>query len=159
MQNQNPLILAVIDGNENIFTDTLLKQGQLGGRQAAQHITKGVAEYLSNEGVHVFGRLSFWVTVYLGQTQLLETLVAHNKCTAEQFEAFCTGFTQASPRFLVVNVGPGKEAVEVKVRGTQCYISPDIHSTASTEYLETYTRFPQTLRVFFAGRIHNYAKF
>ena len=116
--------MAVIDGNKNIFTDTLLKQGHLGGRQAAQHITKGIAEYLSNEGVHVFGRLSFWVTVYLSQTQLLETLAAHNKCTAEQFEAFCIGFTQASPRFLVVNVGPGKDAVEVKVRGMQTLFIP-----------------------------------
>lgn len=158
MQNQNPLILAVIDGSENIFTDTLLKQGHLGGRQAAQHITKGIAEYLSNEGVHVFGRLSFWVTVYLGRTQLLETLVAHNKCTAEQFEAFCTGFTQASPRFLVVDVGPGNEAVEVKVRGMQLRFIAQIYiQIAIPEYLQTYTRFPQTLRVFFAGKRHGYA--
>lgn len=85
--------------------------------------------------MHLFGRLSFWITIYFNKSGLLDTLVAHNKCTAEQFEAFCIGFSQASPRFLMIDVGPGKEAIDAKIR----------------EYLQTYTRFPQTLRVFFGG--------
>jgi hypothetical protein len=134
-KNQSPLILCVLDGDGNIFAENLLKLGQQGGRQAAQQFTKGIAQYLSNEDVHCFGRLSFWVTIYFNKSGLLETLVAHNKCTSEQFEAFCVGFSQASPRFLMIDVGPGKEAADAKIR----------------EYLQTYTRFPQTLRVFFGG--------
>lgn len=108
----------MLDGDGNIFTESLLIQGQHGGRQAAQKVTKGIAEYLSNEDVHVFGRLSFWVTVYFNKSGLLDTLVGHNKCTAEQFEAFCVGFSQASPRFLMIDVGPGKEAADCKIKGT-----------------------------------------
>jgi len=135
-KTQNPLILCVLDGDAYIFTETLIKLGQQGGRQAAQQITKGIAEYLSSEDIHVFGRgLSFWVTVYFNKLGLLNTLVGHDKCTAEQFESFCVGFTQASPRFLLIDVGYGPEAVNSKMR----------------EYLQTYARFPQTLRVFFGG--------
>ncbi|KAF9469027.1 hypothetical protein BDZ94DRAFT_1286917 [Collybia nuda] len=133
--NQDPLILCVINGDENIFTRDLLIQGQQGGRAAAQHLTKGIAEYLSNEDVHIFGRLSFWVTVYYNKMELADSLQSHNVCTLEQFEAFLAGFTQSSPRFLIVDVGHSKEAADSKIK----------------EYLQTYTRFPQTLRVFFGG--------
>jgi hypothetical protein len=53
-------------GAQYVFT-FLLTQGQQGGRAAAQQLTKGITEYLSNEDVHIFGRLSFWVTVYFNK--------------------------------------------------------------------------------------------
>lgn len=135
-KNQNPLILCVLDGDDNIFTEALLRMGQAGGRQAAQQITKGIAEYLSDEDIQVFGRgLSFWVTIYFNKTGLLNALASHDICTQEQFESFCVGFSQASPRFLMIDVGYGKDAVEFKIR----------------EYIQTFARFPQTLRMFFCG--------
>ncbi|KAF7981646.1 hypothetical protein HWV62_32750 [Athelia sp. TMB] len=95
-----------------------MPMGQQGGRQAAQQITKGIAEYLSDEDIQVFGRgLSFWVTVYFNKTGLLNALASHDICTPEQFESFCVGFSQASPRFLMIDVGYGKDAVEFKIRG------------------------------------------
>jgi len=48
---------------------------------------------------------------------LMETLTGHNICTQEQFEAFWVGFSQASPRFLVIDVGYGKEAADAKIKG------------------------------------------
>ncbi|RXW24640.1 hypothetical protein EST38_g1213 [Candolleomyces aberdarensis] len=45
------------------------------------------------------------------------------------------GFSQASARFAVVDAGYSKDAAEAKIK----------------EYLQTYTRFPQTIRVFFGG--------
>ena len=116
-QCQNPLILCVIDGDGNIFTKSLLAQGLLGGRQAAQQLTQGIAEYLANEDTHIFGRLSFWVSIYFNKSGLIDTLAGHNICTLEQFEAFLTGFSQASPRFLTIDVGHGKEAADAKIRG------------------------------------------
>lgn len=116
-QNHDPLILCVIDGDGNIFTQSLLAQGREGGRQAAQQLTKGIAEYLSNEDVHIFGRLSFWITVYFNKTGLAQTLIAHDICTQEQFEAFLVGFSQASPRFLIIDAGYGEEAASIKIRG------------------------------------------
>ncbi|RDB22628.1 hypothetical protein Hypma_010354 [Hypsizygus marmoreus] len=133
--NQNPLILCVINGDENIFIPELFGQGQQGGRAAAQKLTKSIAEYLANEDVHIFGRLSFWVTIYYNKMELGAILQAHNLCTPEQFEGFLAGFSQASPRFSLVDVGYNKDAADSKIK----------------EYLETYIRFPQTLRVFFGG--------
>ena len=116
-QNQNPLILCVIDGNANTFHPSLLVQGQQGGQRAAQQLTQGLAEDLSQEAVQVFGRLSFWITVYLSRNSLLETLGGNSLCTPEQLEAFLIGFSQASPRFQLVEVGAGKEAVDAKIKG------------------------------------------
>jgi hypothetical protein len=48
---------------------------------------------------------------------LLKTLASYNICTQEQFEAFLVGFSQASPRFLLIDVGYGKEAGDAKIKG------------------------------------------
>ncbi|OBZ76776.1 hypothetical protein A0H81_03973 [Grifola frondosa] len=138
LKNQNPLILCIIDGDANVFSRTLLEQGHQGGRQAAQELTKGIAEYLSQEDVQVFGRLSFWVTIYFNKRGLLNMLLDEGICSAEQFEAFLAGLGQASPRFLLIDVG--REGTDAKIK----------------EYLQTYTRFPQTLRVFFGGSDDSY---
>lgn len=134
LKDQHPLILCVIDGDANIFHPSLLVQGQQGGRQAAQELTKAIAEYLSQEEAQVFGRLSFWVTVYYNRRGLLSALQNESICNGEQFEGFLSGLSQASPRFHLVDVGPGRDGTDVKIK----------------EYLQTYTRLPQTLRVFFA---------
>jgi len=98
MQNQNPLILCVINGNENIFMRELLAQGQQGGRTAAQQLTKAVAEYLSNEDVHIFGRLSFWITMFYNRIELVEILTGNNIYTVEEFEAFLSVGANNLPR-------------------------------------------------------------
>lgn len=85
----------------------------------------------------------------------METLSGNSLCTPEQLEAFLIGFSQASPRFQLVEVGAGKEAVDAKIKGQpgsnlytpqneqQMFVPP--------EYLHAFTRFPQTLRIFIAG--------
>ena len=117
MSSQNPLILCVIDGDMNIFSPALLKQGLQGGRQAAQELTKNIAEFLSQEEVQIFGRLSFWVTIYFNKRGLVNMLREEGICAPDQFETFMTGLSQASPRFLLVDVGPGKDGSDVKIKG------------------------------------------
>ncbi|TFY52261.1 hypothetical protein EVJ58_g10116 [Rhodofomes roseus] len=138
---KDPLILCVIDGDTNIFSPTLLSQGHQGGRQAAQELTKNIAEFLSQEEVQVFGRLSFWVSIYFNKRGLMNMLRDEGICGPEQLEAFMSGLSQASPRFLLVDVGPGKDGSDVKIR----------------EYLQTYVALPQTMRLFFgSGSDANY---
>lgn len=134
-QNQNPLILCIIHGDELVFNREFLTEGYQGGRAAAQQLTKAIAEHLSNEDIHLYGRLSFWITVYLNKRNLSETLVLNNVCSEEQFDSFLTGFGHASPRFSVIDVGFGPESAEPKIK----------------EYLQTFIYFPQTLRVFVGG--------
>ncbi|KAJ6599211.1 hypothetical protein DFH09DRAFT_1303734 [Mycena vulgaris] len=134
-ENQNPLILCIVNGDEKLFNGSLIVQGQHGGMFAAQGLTQTIATHLSTEDLTVFGRLSFWITVYFNRRQLLDTLVGNNICSVQQFDAFLAGFSQCSPRFSLVDVGYGANGTDEKIR----------------EHVQTYARFPQTLRVFLAG--------
>lgn len=122
---QNPLIVCAVDGNDYIFNQAYLSRGISGGQDAARDLTKAIAEFLSQEDVQVFGRLSFWITLFFNRGKLLDTLLGSDICTAEQFSAFLIGFSQASPRFLIVDAGPGQDAVNLKVRGEKfIWIAP-----------------------------------
>jgi 3-deoxy-D-manno-octulosonate 8-phosphate phosphatase KdsC-like HAD superfamily phosphatase len=88
--NQNALILCIINGDELIFDREFLVQGYQGGRAAAQQLTQSIAEQLSTEEVQVYGRLSFWITIYLNKAQVAEDLVGNNLCSQEQFQGFLT---------------------------------------------------------------------
>ncbi|KAI0775970.1 hypothetical protein BD413DRAFT_257475 [Trametes elegans] len=132
---QDPMVLCAIDGDRLVFHPSLVEQGYQGGRVAAQDLTKAIAQELLQQGMTGFDRLSFWVTVYLNKQAVLSSLRDDAVAGPGHFEAFLLGFSQASPRFLVVDAGPGRESTEAKVK----------------EYIKTYIRFPQTLRVFFGG--------
>ncbi|KAJ7086743.1 hypothetical protein C8R44DRAFT_820940 [Mycena epipterygia] len=134
-ENQTPFILCVINGDQKLFHGSLLVQGRQGGIVAAQKLTQTIATHLSTEDLLIFGRISFWITVYFNRAHLLDTLVVNNICSVQQFDAFLGGFSQCSPRFSLVDVGYGLDGTDMKIR----------------ECVQTYARFPQTLRVFLAG--------
>jgi hypothetical protein len=139
-----------------VFPKSLLLQGQTGGRQAAQSLTKAIAEYLANEDLQVLGRLSFWITIYYNRRNLLELLHDNDVCATEQFEAFLSGFSETSPRFTMVDVGFNKGATVSKVLGTDLGHPPlrsftDLLSLTlddRPEHVQSQVRYPQTLRVF-----------
>ena len=160
-QSQSQLILCVVDGDACVFTEALLKQGHAGGRQAAQQLTKAVADYLTSEDTHVLGHLSFWITIYYNRIGLASALERHQLCTPEQLEAFTMGFSQASPRFLLVDVGYGKDATFTKITGlllASCVFRPPCSIWVIQEYLQTYIRFPQTQRIFLAGEALHHSR-
>lgn len=101
-----------------MFHPTLIEQGYAGGRQVAQDFTKAVAQELLQQGLTGFERLSFWVTLYLNKRAIVNALREEGIASPEQFESFLLGFGQASPRFLIVDAGPGRDSTEVKVKGT-----------------------------------------
>lgn len=101
-----------------------MSQGRAGGSQAAQLITKGIIDYLSESedgkaesSSSISGRVQIWVSVFCNKVGLQETLTSRQFCTAEQFESFIMGFNQASPLFLLADVGSGKEAADAKIKG------------------------------------------
>ena len=116
-QEDNPLIVCLIDGDGNIFSQDLLRYGLPGGRQAAALLTKGLNDHLESIDSPDAGRAQLWLTIYFNKTGLLETLAQNHVCDAEQFEAFVMGFNQAAPLFSMVDVGSGKEAADSKIKG------------------------------------------
>ncbi|KIK65409.1 hypothetical protein GYMLUDRAFT_38861 [Collybiopsis luxurians FD-317 M1] len=131
----DPLIFCFINAHKMFFNRSFLVQGFIGGQNAAQHLTKVISDYLSREGIHIFGRLSFWVSIYFNKPELVSTIVGQGICSLENLEGFLAGFSQTSPRFTTVDVGIGEEGVDSKIR----------------EYILTYTCFPETLKVFLGG--------
>lgn len=55
---------------------------------------------------------------------MLDALVNNAICTAEQFDDFLLGFSQASPRFQIVEVEQGREAVAAKMKGEHVPLGP-----------------------------------
>jgi hypothetical protein len=136
-QDDNPLLCCLIDGDGHIFSQDHLRLGKAGGQQAATLLTKGLTEYMAeNVDAGPSGRAQVWVTVFCNKSGLLETLTGSGVCTSDDFETFLWAFNQASPWFSIVDVGPGKEAADAKLR----------------ERLRVLTRNPQIVRVFFGGR-------
>ena len=85
-------------------------------------LTQGITEHmatLDNDGSS--GRAQIWLTIYYNKKGLSDTLTSNNACTAEQFDEFFMGFSQANPLFSVVDVGVGKEAADSKIRGMQSF--------------------------------------
>lgn len=109
----------VIDGDENLFTQSLLTQGQRGGALAAQQLTKAIANFLSTEqSVLAYGgRVSFWISIYFSKAALVKTLNNHDICTQTQVEDFLTGLSRASPRISLIDAGNDAECTQAKVRG------------------------------------------
>ncbi|KAF9263548.1 hypothetical protein L218DRAFT_927240 [Marasmius fiardii PR-910] len=130
----SPLIHCVLNGDEIFFSQVYLINGFQGGQRVAQLLTKSIAEFLSQEDLQLFTRISFWVTLFVNKSQLANTLVCQNICTHDQLDAFFAGFTQTSPRFLIVDVA-GESSAEAKIK----------------EHVATYTCFPQALKMFLGG--------
>lgn len=116
-KEDNLLILCLIDGDGTIFAQDLLCKGQAGGREAAQALNKGIAEYMVQDcGLHP-GRAQIMTTVFYNKTGLRMTLAVSGLCTPEQFDGFVDGFNQSSGLFSMVDSGYGKEAADSKVKG------------------------------------------
>ncbi|KAF7320315.1 hypothetical protein MKEN_00816300 [Mycena kentingensis (nom. inval.)] len=138
IHNDNPLLLALIDGDGSIFHQNLVVQGHTGGRQAAQILSQSLMNNARNVDPQL-NRAKLWLTVFCNRAGLVDTLVTQELCTREQFDAFFSGFNSAAPLFSMVDVGPGKEAADTKIK----------------EYLRIFPSFPQTSLVFFGGSHDN----
>ncbi|KAF8527670.1 hypothetical protein JB92DRAFT_2865575 [Gautieria morchelliformis] len=137
-ENQDSMVLALIDGDGNIFRARLLERGLHGGRKAAQMLEKKLKAF--SYGVDPRRRIQLWVYVFLNMTGLQRTLCKHNICSSKQFEEFMRGFTQSNPRFIIADVYPGlKDAADMKLN----------------ELLLFYARIPQTSLIFFGGTHDN----
>jgi len=58
--------------------------------------------------------------MFMNKGGLADALNKINMCTQTEFDAFIHGFNQAGPLFSIVDVGPGKEAADNKVKGQSC---------------------------------------
>ncbi|KAG8830455.1 hypothetical protein FRC18_008060 [Serendipita sp. 400] len=138
-KSENPLVFCLLDGDGCIFSEEYLKQGHEGGALAAEQLSKGVMKYLRTNVEGSYTGAKIVTMVFLSKTGMESVLYRNGICRPEEFSAFMNGFGGAHPLFSVVDVGMGKEAADHKIR----------------EYLETFTKLPQTVKVFFGGSHDN----
>jgi hypothetical protein len=113
---QGSRIICLIDGDGAIFSDDLIAGGQSGGHRAATMLSEAAGQYLSsNYGITQF---QLWAYVFVNKRGLLDTFArAGLGMLKAKFDDFIMGFNQASERFMIVDVGSGKEAADAKIKG------------------------------------------
>lgn len=126
-----------------------MTQGRSGGRLAAQKLTEAIRQHSS------FDQYQLHVWVFVNKRGLSDTLKKCNKKdAADGLDAFILGFNQAAERFVMVDVGDGKEMVDSKIKG-QFEIAR--HTTMNIEqevvHLEDEAKSPQTFKIIFGGTV------
>jgi len=90
--------------------------GQNGGHRAASKLSESIKDYIGSLNENDF-QLS--VYIFFNKRGLLETF---HRCgyhsARSRLEDFVVGFNQASERFIMVDVGNGKEAADSKIKGS-----------------------------------------
>jgi hypothetical protein len=122
---QGSRVICLIDGDGAIFSNDLIAEGQSGGHLAAKMLSQATGQYLSsNCGIDQF---QLWVYVFFNKRGLLETFAKAGLGSLKaKFDDFMTGFNQAAERFLMVDVGSGKEAADAKIKGNLAFLSPSV---------------------------------
>lgn len=66
-------------------------------------------------------QLSIWISIYVDKAALRSDIILHDLCTPDQWDAFCSGLSEASANLAVVDVA-GKATLDAKIKGTViCY--------------------------------------
>lgn len=109
-------MVCVIDGDGTIFASDLISQGQAGGYSAAQMLTEYTQQYfLKNYSLDQF---QLWTYIFYNKRGLLEAIGRAGLYQAKaKLDDFMIGFNQAAGRFLMVDVGSGKEIADSRVKG------------------------------------------
>lgn len=109
-------IVCLIDGDGTVFSSELIAQGQEGGRLAAKQLSESVHFHLQASA----NPCHLWTYVFFNKRGLMDTFAragATFREAREHFDDFIQGFNQSSERFVMVDVGTGKEAADAKIKG------------------------------------------
>lgn len=110
--------MCLIDGDGTIFSRDLLAQGAQGGEAAARELSKRTHDYLDNTFQMPPSTFVLSVYVFLHKKGLMEALGRAGYTTEKfKFDEFLAGFNQAGQRFVMVDVGAGKENADSKLKG------------------------------------------
>ncbi|KAF9055081.1 hypothetical protein BDZ89DRAFT_1106957 [Hymenopellis radicata] len=129
-------VVTLIDGDGALFNADLISQGIAGGLAAAQKLSDSILQYMSESSSGGAHQYQIWVYIFYNKRGLVDTFGRLGYATLKtKFDDFVMGFNQAAERFLMVDVGNGKEAADAKIKA----------------HLEDDIRLPQTCKVLFAG--------
>lgn len=147
-------VVCLIDGDGAIFSPDLIAQGHDGGLLAAKMLAESVRQDFSSK--YKLDQFHLYVYVFYNKRGLVDAIGRAGHWNAKQkFDEFSFGFNQAAERFIMVDVGSGKEQADAKIKG----LFPSVYCVACiwlkqppAVHLEDNIRLPQTSKILFAGK-------
>lgn len=107
----------LLDGDGAIFAPSLIGLGKAGGHQVASQLAGSIKDYVHS--LDKTRQFQLVVYIFFNKRGLAETL---SRCghylAGARLEDFVTGFNQATERFMMIDVGSGKEAADSKIKST-----------------------------------------
>lgn len=99
-------------------------------------------------------QFNLWVHVFYNKRGLVDAIGRAGFWNAKQkFDDFALGFNQAAERFVMVDVGNGKEAADAKLKASECFVLILLMylPLSLKVLLEDNIRLPQTCKILFGG--------
>jgi hypothetical protein len=144
---------VLIDGDGVIFKPELITRGRAGGQEAALMLSNHVKDHINCLGE--IQQPKIFVNIFFNKYGLSSTLQREFPASnaARELVNFMHGFSQASERFLMADVGSGKEAADAKMRG-KALGKPSIVQLfiSIVAILEDEIALPQTYKIIFGGK-------
>lgn len=114
MIHKDHRIVCLIDGDGSIFSLSQIARGQEGGHAVAAKLTEAIRDRFAAKD-HEY---QLHVRVFFNKNGMHKVLGSCGKDDARNnLEAFVHGFSQAAERFLMVDIGYGKEMADAKIKG------------------------------------------
>lgn len=111
-QNSHPYVAVLIDGDGCLFQNHYIEDGNEGGKSASYAMRAAIIEKCQ-----LTPKTDIVVKICANQGGLATALRQSGSINNEQtFRQFCIGFTQSKASFDYVDVGPGKERADAKIR-------------------------------------------
>ncbi|KAL9077342.1 MAG: hypothetical protein Q9157_003378 [Trypethelium eluteriae] len=118
VEDSNPFVLALIDGDGAIFQDALLKEGRDGGADAAHRLLTEIKQYVQANFENA-GAWSVMVQVYTNLEGLGRKLFSLGMISSPtEIHAFSRAFSLNQPLFSIIDVG--FEFFRFFVQNVQC---------------------------------------
>lgn len=117
-QERDPFVLVLIDGDGMIFEDHLIKQGEIGGKEAAAALWVATRDYVHQIIPGLPPGFKIVARIYANLRGLGET--CHRAAILENpstIDNFARGFTGSKYLFDFIDVGVGKDRADDKISG------------------------------------------
>ncbi|KAK2873392.1 hypothetical protein FQN49_002390 [Arthroderma sp. PD_2] len=113
--DQEPFVIALLDGDGMIFRDSLVQQGEQGGKDAANQLWLAIRDYSSEAFANIHSP-KIVTRIYANVRGLAETLFKAGIIDRPSlFEDFVRGFNGSRLLFDFVDVGSGKDRADDKI--------------------------------------------
>lgn len=116
-QDRDPFVLVLLDGDGMIFDDTLLQQGEIGGKEAANKLWVAVRDHVAENLPHLSSP-KIMTRIYANVRGLGEACQKSGTIDrASLIGDFMRGFNGSKLLFDFVDVGCGKDKADDKLSG------------------------------------------